>query len=287
MATCCCFSCPEQETVHLVESFGKFNKIAEPGCHFIPCCLGAGINGTLSLRVQQLDVRCETKTLDNVFLTLVISVQYQVDKEKAFDAFYKLTDSRQQISSYIFDVVRATVPKMNLDDVFTAKEEVANEVRENLTKAMSGYGYIIIAALVNDIEPDAKVKSAMNEINAARRLRVAALEHAEAQKVTMVKAAEAEAEAKFLQGQGIARQRQAIISGFADSIKDFNDNIEGMNAKSVMELMLITQYFDTLKEIGNNSKTNTVFLNHAPASMSDVSQQMRSSFLEASAGKSK
>lgn len=278
------FACPEQETVAVIETCGKFSNVAYPGFNCVPVCCGAMVAGQLSLRVQQLDVRCETKTLDNVFITLVISVQYQVQKEAIYDAFYKLTDSRQQISSYIFDVVRATVPKMNLDDVFVEKEQIALDIKSELTKAMSGYGYLIIAALVNDIEPAPKVKAAMNEINAARRLRVAALETAEANKVTVVKQAEAEAESKFLQGQGIARQRQAIIAGLRDSVKDFSGNIEGIDAKSVLELMLITQYFDTMKEIGASSKSNTVFLNHAPGNMADVSQQIRSAFLEASAG---
>ncbi|KAJ9521838.1 hypothetical protein QJQ45_024695, partial [Haematococcus lacustris] len=229
--------------------------------------------GALSLRVQQLDVRCETKTKDNVFVTLVISVQYNVSKENVYDAFYKLTDSRQQISSYIFDVVRATVPKLELDSVFLEKEEIAKGIKEELTKSMTGYGYMILHALVNDIEPAPKVKDAMNEINAARRQRVAALERAEAEKVAVVKAAEAEAEAKFLHGQGIARQRQAIIMGLRDSVKEF-DNMSDVSSKDVLELMLITQYFDTLREIGMSNKTSTIFMPHNPSAMSDISAQI-------------
>eukprot|EP00798_Chlamydomonas_sp_ICE-L_P031387 gene31387-6545_t len=320
------------ETIQVIESCGKFDRIAYPGFNCVLVCCGAAVAGTLSLRVQQLDVRCETKTLDNVFIrlvisvqyqdnvfimlvisvqyqdnvfiTLVISVQYQVQKDAVYDAFYKLTDNKQQISSYIFDVVRATVPKMNLDDVFTEKEQIAQDIKQELTKAMTGYGYLIIAALVNDIEPAAKVKAAMNEISAARRrlrvkaamneinaarrmrMRVAALETAEANKVTVVKQAEAEAESKFLQGQGIARQRQAIIAGLRDSVKDFHTNIEGIDAKSVLELMLITQYFDTMKDIGSSSRSNTIFLNHSPGTMGEVSAQIRSAFMEASAGAS-
>uniref|UniRef100_A0A6T8R3H4 Band 7 domain-containing protein n=1 Tax=Chlamydomonas leiostraca TaxID=1034604 RepID=A0A6T8R3H4_9CHLO len=282
MCMSCCV-CPEQETVAFIESCGKFDKVAYPGCNVIwPCC-GQASAGTLSLRVQQLDVRCETKTKDNVFVTLVVSVQYQVQKENVYDAFYKLTDSRQQISSYIFDVVRATVPKMNLDDVFVEKEEIAKDIKEELTKSMSTYGYLIIHALVNDIEPAAKVKEAMNDINAARRMRVAALEKAEAEKVAVVKAAEAEAEAKYLQGQGIARQRQAIIAGLRDSVKEFTETSD-VSAKDVLELMLITQYFDMLKDVGMSNRASTIFLPHTPGALSDISQQIRGVFMEASVG---
>lgn len=216
-------------------------------------------------------------------MTLVISVQYQVQRENLYDAFYKLTDVRQQLSSYIFDVVRATVPKMNLDDVFLEKEEIAKDIKEQLTKSMGSYGYLIIHALVNDIEPAVKVKEAMNEINAARRMRVAALEKSEANKVSVVKAAEAEAEAKFLQGQGVARQRQAIITGLRDSVKDF-DELPGISSKDVVELMLITQYFDMLREMGASSRASTIFLPHAPGALNDISTQIRSAFLEGSAG---
>lgn len=237
----------------------------------------------MSLRVQQLDVRCETKTKDNVFVTLVISVQYQVQKESVYDAFYKLTNPTQQISSYIYDVVRASVPKLNLDDVFESKEEIAGGIKAELTKSMGTYGFLIIHALVTDIEPAAQVKAAMNEINAARRMRVAALEKAEAHKVTMVKSAEAEAEAKYLSGQGMARQRQAIVAGLRDSVKDFSSNITDINSKDVMELMLITQYFDMLRDVGSSNKSSTLFLPHSPAGVADVGAQIRNSFLQASA----
>eukprot|EP00798_Chlamydomonas_sp_ICE-L_P031336 gene31336-6486_t len=283
---------------------------------FPPCCGVADVpfsttpSSFLYLLLSLQDA-FPAAVFDNVFITLVISVQFQVVKEQVWDAFYKLTDSRQQISSYIFDTVRAAVPKMNLDDVFVEKEKIAVDIMESLTSAMSAYGYQIIAALVNDIEPDSKiiaalvndlepdskiiaalvndiepdskVKNAMNEINAARRLRVAALEKAEAGKVMVVKAAEAEAESKFLQGQGIARQRQAIVAGFSESIKDFSEHVEGIDPKSVLELMLITQYFDTLKDVGSNVNTNTVFLNSAPGQGGDVSAQMRNAFLESHA----
>mmetsp|Transcript_15257 Transcript_15257/g.26430 ORF Transcript_15257/g.26430 Transcript_15257/m.26430 type:complete len:286 (+) Transcript_15257:127-984(+) len=278
--TCCL--CPEQETVAFIETCGKFSHVASPGFNFVCGCCGQGSAGSLSLRVQQLDVRCETKTKDNVFVTLMVSVQYQVQKDAVYDAFYRLTDSKQQISSFIFDVVRATVPKMDLDDVFTEKERIAGDIKENLTKSMSGYGYHILHALVNDIEPAIKVKEAMNDINAARRMRVAALEKAEALKTTAIKQAEAEAESKYLQGQGLARQRQAIITGLRDSVKEF-DALPGVTPKDVLDLMMITQYMDTIRELGATSKTNTIFLPHNPGAVGDLSSQIRNAFLEGNA----
>lgn len=283
MSCLSCCVCPEQESVAIIECCGKFSKVAHPGCNPLCGMCGQSVAGVLSLRVQQLDVRCETKTRDNVFVTLVISVQYQVQKDSVWDAFYKLTDSRQQISSYIFDVVRASVPKMNLDDVFEAKEEIAHTIKEELAKAMTGYGFLIIHALVTDIEPAHKVKEAMNEINAARRMRVAAAETAEAQKVTLVKAAEADAEAKFLQGQGMARQRQAIIAGLRDSVKDFGDAVDGVSSKDVMELMLITQYFDMLRDIGSTNRASTLFLPHSPGGIGDIGSQIRNAFMQSQA----
>jgi regulator of protease activity HflC (stomatin/prohibitin superfamily) len=277
---CQLWACPEQETVVMIERCGKFDRVGLAGFNCVCCCIGEATTGKLSLRVQQLDVKCETKTRDNVFCTVVISVQYQVQRDAAYDAYYKLTDSRQQISSYVFDVVRAAVPSLNLDDVFLEKEQIAKSIKEELTKSMGGYGYTILHALVNDIVPAAKVKEAMNEINAARRLRTAAVEKAEALKVSVVKAAEAESEAKYLQGQGIARQRQAIITGLRDSVTDFSSTVSGISAKDVIELMLITQYFDTLRDVGANSKTNAVFIPHSPAGLNDMSSQIRNAFIQ-------
>lgn len=281
-----CFSCVDQSTVAFIAQFGKFSRIAYPGFNCVHCYLGESVVGQLSLRVQQLDVRCETKTKDNVFVTMVVSVQYQVVKESLIDAFYKLTDSRSQITSYVFDVVRSTVPKINLDDVFVTKEEIALAIKTELSQSMSAFGYTIIQTLVTDIDPAAKVKSAMNDINAAQRLRVAAVERAEAEKVTVVKAAEADAEAKYLAGQGIARQRQAIVNGLRESIVAFQGEVEGVNSASVMDLMLVTQYFDTLKDIGASSKTNTVFMPHQPGGVADVASQVRNGFMQAAAGQS-
>eukprot|EP00775_Hariotina_reticulata_P002839 gene2839-3132_t len=247
------------QQVGIVEAFGKFQRLAYPGCNCLNPCCGEGIAGVLSLRVHQLDVKCETKTKDNVFVVLVVCVQYQVRKEQIYDAFYKLTNSHSQISSYVYDVVRASVPKMKLDEVFLEKEAIALSIKEELTKSMGAFGFDILQALVNDIAPAGKVKDAMNEINAAQRLRMAAVEKAEAAKIKVVKEAEAEAEAKFLQGAGVARQRQAIVAGLQHSVKDFKKSVQGVAAQDVLELMLVTQYFDMLREVGANHKANTIF----------------------------
>lgn len=231
-----------------------------------------------------MDVRCETKTRDNVFVTVIVSVQYQVVKEALYDAFYKLTDSKSQIRSYVFDVVRGTVPKINLDDVFTTKEEIAYEVKDQLTKSMSTFGFMIIQTLVTDIEPDQRVRAAMNEINAASRMRVAAVEKAEAEKIQVVKAAEGDAESKYLQGQGIARQRQAIVNGLRESVLNFERDVTDISSRDVIEMMMITQYFDMLKDIGISKGSSTVFMPHSPATVADVAGQIRSGFMQAQAG---
>jgi regulator of protease activity HflC (stomatin/prohibitin superfamily) len=276
-------ACVDQANLAVIERFGKFDRIGHPGFNCVCCCLGESVRGMLSMRVQQLDVMCDTKTKDNVFVQLQISVQYQVIKEQVYDAFYKLTDSRTQIMSYVYDNVRSNVPHMLLDDVFTAKEEIASSVREELSKAMSSYGYSIVQALVTDILPDQKVRAAMNEINAASRLRVAAVEKGEASKIQVVKAAEAEAEAKYLQGMGIARQRQAIVNGLRESVVAFSENVTDITSRDVIELMMITQYFDTIKDVGMNGRSNTVFLPHTPGGISDVSAQIRAGFLQSQA----
>ncbi|GMY13577.1 hypersensitive-induced response protein 1-like [Fagus crenata] len=270
----------DQSNVVIREHFGKFSDVLEPGCHCLPWCLGYQVAGGLSLRVQQLDVRCETKTKDNVFVTVVASVQYRAMAEKASDAFYKLTNTREQIQSYVFDVIRASVPKLNLDAVFEQKNEIAKAVEEELEKAMSTYGYEIVQTLIVDIEPDVHVKRAMNEINAAARMRLAANEKAEAEKILQIKKAEGEAESKYLSGLGIARQRQAIVDGLRDSVLAFSENVPGTTAKDVMDMVLVTQYFDTMKEIGASSKSSSVFIPHGPGAVRDVASQIRDGLLQ-------
>lgn len=267
-----------QQTVAIVERFGKFSRIARPGLNFkIP--LIERVAGKMTLRVQQLNVKAETKTLDNVFVHIMVSVQYFVLQEKVYDAFYRLDDPELQINSYVFDVVRAKVPKINLDDLFEKKDEIAIACKTELNETMVGFGFEILNALVTDIEPDTKVKESMNEINAAQRLRVAANEKGEAEKILKVKQAEAEAESKALQGKGIADQRRAIIEGLKDSVDDFQKSVSGSNAQEVMNLVLLTQYFDTIKEISSTSKTNTILLPHSPAGMSEIAEQMRNAII--------
>lgn len=272
----------DQSTVVIKEKFGKFNEVLEPGLHCVPWCLGSQVAGHLSLRVQQLDVRCETKTKDNVFVNVVASIQYRALADKANEAFYKLSNTRSQIQAYVFDVIRAFVPKLNLDDTFEQKNDIARAVEDELGKAMSTYGYEIVQTLIVDIEPDEHVKRAMNEINAAARMRVAANEKAEAEKILQVKRAEGEAEAKYLSGLGIARQRQAIVDGLRDSVLGFSVNVPGTTAKDVMDMVLVTQYFDTMKEIGAASKSSAVFIPHGPGAVRDVATQIRDGLLQAS-----
>lgn len=276
-----CCACIDSGSVGFVESCGSFKRVAHPGFNCINPCLCEEIAGYLTMRVQQLDVACETKTKDNVFTTLVVSIQYQVVPESLYEAFYRLTDYRSQIRAYVFDVVRASVPKILLDDVFLTKEEIAKDVKEELQASMGTFGFEILQVLVTDIDPAAKVKDAMNEINAAQRLRQAAYERAEAEKVTRVKAAEAEAEARYLQGQGIARQRQAILNGLRDSVSDFSNDLHGVSNKEIMELLLVTQYFDAVKDIGLNSKGSTLFMTHSPAAISQVAAQLRAAMADA------
>ena len=277
---CFCLACVRTNTVALVERCGKFQAIKGPGCQCLVWPVDS-IVGRVSLRVRQLDVNCETKTKDNVFVNVVISVQYQVVLEKAFDAFYKLANPEIQIQAYVFDVVRSELPKMELDESFSNKEQLANEVKHHLDETMMSFGYSIIKALVTDISPDARVKMSMNEINASRRLREAAKEKAEADKITQVKAAEADAESKYLSGVGVARQRQAIVGGLQDSIIEFSGEIAGTTPKDVMDLLLLTQYFDMLKDVGASGVSGkTLFLPHAPSSVAELQKSMQSGLME-------
>ncbi|KAE9608462.1 putative Band 7 domain-containing protein [Lupinus albus] len=274
----CCVQV-DQSTVAMKERFGRFEGVLQPGCHCMPWILGSQLAGHLSLRVQQLDVRCETKTKDNVFVNVVASVQYRALAEKANDAYYKLSNTKSQIQAYVFDVIRSTVPKINLDDAFEQKNDIAKAVEDELEKAMSAYGYEIVQTLIVDIEPDEHVKRSMNEINAAARLRVAANEKAEAAKILQIKHAEGESESRYLAGLGIARQRQAIVDGLRDSVVGFSVKVPGTTPKDVLDLVLVTQYFDTMKEIGAASKYSTVFIPHGPGSVRDIANQIRDGFL--------
>ncbi len=264
----------KQQTVGIIERFGKFLRLAQPGLRFKIPIVDALVT-RINMRVQQLDVVVETKTADDVFVHLKVSVQYFVIPEKVYDAYYKLTNVHQQVTSFVFDLVRARVPKLKLDDLFEKKDEIADAVRQELNQTMEAFGYDILKALVTDIDPDSKVKEAMNEINAATRLRMAASEKGEADRILKVKAAEAEAQSKALQGKGIADQRKAIIEGLRDSVEQFQAAVEGSSAKDVMTLVLMTQYFDTLQNIGEHSHTNTILMPHSPGGLTSIADQIR------------
>jgi regulator of protease activity HflC (stomatin/prohibitin superfamily) len=258
----------------VVQRMGKFQRVATAGMNFKLPYIDQ-IAGRIDLRVQQLALDVETKTKDNVFVKIPVSVQYHVIPEKVYEAFYKLANPKQQISSYVFNVILGHVPKMNLDDAFLQQSDIAIAIKDGLDDVMKTYGYAIDQALVTDIEPDEKVKAAMNEINAAQREQVAASARGEAEKILKVKQAEAEAESKALQGEGIANQRKAIIEGLKQSIEAFSAAVEGATAKDVMMLVLVTQYLDTIKEIGAQDKSNTLFMSHSPAAMGDLFRQLQ------------
>ncbi len=258
----------------VIQRMGKFLRVANAGINFKFPWIDQ-IAGRIDLRVQQLALDVETKTKDNVFVKIPVSVQYHVIPDKVYEAFYKLANPKQQISSYVFNVILGHVPKMILDDAFLQQSDIAVAIKEGLDDVMKTYGYAIDQALVTDIEPDEKVKSAMNEINAAQREQVAASARGEAEKILKVKQAEAEAESKALQGQGIANQRKAIIEGLKLSVESFAAAVEGTTPKDVMMLVLVTQYLDTLKEIGAQGKSSTVFVSHSPAAVGDLFRQMQ------------
>ncbi len=264
--------------VAVITRFGKFVRAAEPGLNWKWPIIDT-VAGKVSLRVNQITLTMETKTKDNVFVTIPISVQNKVRPDKVFDAFYKLSNPVEQIQSYVEQVILGHVPGMTLDEVFASQSGIAAAVKQELDVDMAAFGYEIVNVLVTDIVPDAKVKSAMNDINAAQREQVAAAARGEAEKILVVKKAEAEAESKALQGQGIANQRKAIIEGLRGSIEQFQKSIGGASTSEVMQLVLITQYFDTIKSIGELDKTNTLFLSHSPGAVRDISDQIMQSMM--------
>lgn len=262
-----------QQTFAIIERWGKFTRVVGPGIH-VKVPIMDRVVGRVSIRVQELNVSIKTKTNDNVFVDLLIAVQYFVDGEdKVWDAFYRLTNPQAQMESWIFDNVRAKVPGMILDSVFENKEEIAKEIEESLSARLSEYGYKLVRALVNDIQPDKGVADAMNEINRQQRLRVAAEHEGEAKKIIVIKEAEADARSKELSGEGIAKQRIAIVAGLRESVKDASDAL-GVNAEGVMTLVLMTQYYDMLTDVGKNSRTNTIMLPHSPGAVGELREQI-------------
>lgn len=267
-----CIVCVSPDELVSVERFGAFRGVRGSGCHVLGCDIGGQIIQIrkVSTRVQEHAMYTETKTKDNVFVELAIAVQVEVDPPKAFEAIYRLSNPLQQIESFVADVVRGTVPQLKLDELFEAKDEIATAVKERLEQCLAGYGYRIHQVLVTDLQPNERVRMAMNEIDANRRLRVAAIEKAEAHKLLVVKQAEADAESAFLQGQGIARQRMAIVDGLKSAVGGGQD----MDPATVQELMLITQYFDTLEKLANGRNT-TVFIPHSVSNLAQIAQDIR------------
>ena len=263
---------PERQS-WVIQRLGKFNRIAQPGFKLrIPII--ESVASKENLRIQQLDVDVETKTNDDVFVILKISVQYRIIGNKVYEAFYELDDPHGQIASYIFDEVRAEVPKLPLDDVFARKDDIAIAVRDNISAQMEQYGYKIVKTLITDINPDELVKASMNKINAATREKEAAIQEAEAEKIRIVKRAEAEADSKRLSGEGIAKQRLEIVRGFKESVEDFQKALQEVDPQEIMQFVLMTQYFDTLTAIGANENNNTVMVPHTPGGMKDFQQQI-------------
>ena len=265
----------KQQTAAIVERFGKFQSIRQSGLHLkIP--LIDRISGRLSLKIQQLDVLIETKTLDDVFVRLKVSVQFKVINTKVYNAFYKLDYPHDQITSYVFDVVRAEVPKMKLDDVFVKKDDIAIAVKSELNQAMMDYGYDIIKTLVTDIDPDPQVKEAMNRINASEREKIAAQFEGDAARILIVEKAKAEAESKRLQGQGIADQRREIARGLEESVEVLNK--VGINSQEASALIVVTQHYDTLQSIGQETNSNLILLPNSPQAGSNMLNDMVASF---------
>jgi regulator of protease activity HflC (stomatin/prohibitin superfamily) len=256
----------------VVERFGKFDRITRPGLHFLlPFAERYYI---VDLQVRQAQFSVETKTRDNVFVQIPVSVQYQVLDDKISDAFYRLSSPQKQIESFVFNSILGHVPKLTLDETFEQQSGISVAVKVELDAIMSGFGFNILTALVTDIIPDVKVKAAMNDINAAQRAQVAAQARGEAEKILKVKQAEAEAESKALQGKGIAAERQAIIDGLSASIEHFQQGVPGATSEDVMALVLLTQYFDTLRDIGTRGGTNTLFLPNNPGASNDFQTQI-------------
>jgi len=273
----CCFVV-SQSSVAVIESWGSYSGVRQPGLHFkIP--IAQKVREYVSMRIQQINVRIESKTKDNVFVHLQVAVQYLVKPEAVYEAVYRLVSPHEQIQSYVQNTVRSLVSNMTIDEVFGARETITQHVQSELEKTMSEAGFHIRNVLLVDIDPAANVKNAMNEIQTQERLRIATVTRAEAHKQEVIKNAEAESEAKHLSGMGVARQRMAIIQGLGTSIHDFHEVVDDTSSQQILQLILLTQYFDMMKDMASHSNNNTVFLPHAPGSVADLQHQLTNSFL--------
>lgn len=260
----------------IIERFGRFDRVAYAGLSWKTPFVER-IAAKVSLQLTELRLSLETKTKDNVFVTIPVSVQFQRIKDKVADSWYKLANEQAQIGSYVENAILGHIPSLTLDEAFSSQQSIASAVKDQLDEVMEGYGFHIVKVLITDITPAQKVKDAMNDINAAQREQVAAQARGEAEKILKVKQAEAEAESKALQGQGIANQRKAIIAGLTESVEGFQQAVKGASAESVLQLVVLTQYLDTLKEIGANAHTNTILVPHSPGGLTDFANQIRDS----------
>jgi len=274
----CCYTIPQSE-MGITETFGKFDSIQRPGFQIINPFITT-LRGTMSLRVQPLSCTIETKTKDNVFVNIGLIVQYKAQERKVYEAFYELTHASNQLLSYVHSNVRAQIPLYTLDQLFEAKDKIAADVKADLEAEFDNFGYMIMQTLITDVDPDKAVKKAMNEINAASRMREATKDRAEAERIAVVKAAEADAESKRLSGVGLAESRKAVVTGLHDSILAFSQNSD-IGQSEVMELLLMNQYFDTLKDMAHNSKQTTMFVPHTPNTVGNLSSQLRAGLVEA------
>jgi len=276
MGNCC--TTIEESNVAVIERFGKFARLETSGFVCLNCICGESIAGKVTMRVQQLVVKLETKTRDNVFVYITVAVQYTVMKDKVYEAYYKLSQPHAQIEAHVAASIRARAPKIPLDALFEIKEDLARGIAEELEKNMATCGFEILDVLITDIDPNATVKHAMNEINSSERMRVAAISKAEASKILKVKEAEADAESRHLAGKGIALARQAIVKGLEESVHAFTDHVAGTSPNDIMKLILTTQYFDMMKEVGQNSRSNTLYIPHsATPSIGEIHDAMQAS----------
>eukprot|EP01116_Phalansterium_solitarium_P000740 TRINITY_DN10596_c0_g1_i1.p1 TRINITY_DN10596_c0_g1~~TRINITY_DN10596_c0_g1_i1.p1 ORF type:complete len:300 (-),score=108.01 TRINITY_DN10596_c0_g1_i1:217-1116(-) len=279
----CCFTV-HQASAAIVERWGRFARFAGPGFQCkIPCA--EDVVAFMDLRVQQISVRVETKSHDNVFMHVDAAVQYQINPDQIYEAMYKIATPVDMIRAHVLNVVRAFVPSLSLDDVFLQKDKIANAVKDELKKEMHSSGYQIVAVLITDINPAEEVKRAMNEINTQERLRVAAVSKAEAAKITEIKAAEGDAESKRLSGVGLANQRRAIVEGLAASVRDFADSVPGSDTSTVMELLMMNQHFDCLEKIASGKGSRAVFVPYTPNSVQDLKRQITEGLMVADAFK--
>lgn len=277
--SCCCCACIPETEYGILQRLGKFVGVLAPGFSYFcwPC---TSIAGTVSTRLRQLMLRNEAKTKENVFVTLAISIQYKVEPESVEKAFYSMENPVLQMQSFVEDAIRSIVPTLELEQLFLEKDKISEEIRVDLAKKMTHYGYTIVDTLITDIEPESRVKAAMNKINEAKRLREAAEYQAETEKVVRIKGAEAEAISKQLQGEGVANQRKAILKGLQEGVEDLSSAI-GVTADETMKYTMLTQYFDMLRDVGTSPNKSTIFIPHSPSTVNNLSEQMTNSMMTA------